>query len=70
MKTEEVGRFRTEPLPCTTSIKPYLTYKLDQIRKQQKRLPHSRNMIQFEAAMQEEAKKIKAREETIARTPR
>lgn len=65
MKTEEIGKFHTEPLPCTTSMRPYLTYELDQVRKQQRRLPHSRNMIQLEAAMQEEAKKIKtAREET------
>jgi len=70
MKTEEIGRFRTEPFPCTTSIKPYLTYELDQIRKQQKRLPHSRNMIQLEAAIQEETKKMKAKEEMLARTPR
>ncbi|XP_012218727.1 glutamine-rich protein 2-like isoform X2 [Linepithema humile] len=68
MKMEEVNRFRTHPLPCTTSIKPYLTYKLDQVRKQQKRLPHSRNMRQFEAAMQEEAKKMKTtREEMLTK---
>ncbi|EZA56163.1 Glutamine-rich protein [Ooceraea biroi] len=71
MKTEEVAKFRTDPLPCTTSMKPYLTYELDQVRKQQRRLPHSRNMIQFEAAMQDETRKIKtAREETLAKTPR
>ncbi|XP_018394858.1 PREDICTED: glutamine-rich protein 2-like isoform X2 [Cyphomyrmex costatus] len=70
MKTEEVGRFRAEPFPCTTSMKPYLTYELDQVRKQQRRLPHSRNLIQFEAAMQEEAKKMKAKEEVLARSPR
>lgn len=69
MKTEEIGRFRLEPLPCTTGIKPYLTYELDKIRKQ-RRLPHGRNMIQFEAAMQEEIKKIKAKEEMLAKTPR
>lgn len=34
MKTEEVGGIRLKPLPCTTSIKPYLTYELDKIRKQ------------------------------------
>ncbi|XP_011702547.1 PREDICTED: glutamine-rich protein 2-like [Wasmannia auropunctata] len=67
MKTEEITTFRVEPFPCTTSLKPYLTYKLDQVRKQQKRLPHGRNMIQFEAAMQEETKKMKAKEE-LAKT--
>lgn len=70
MKTEETSRFRAEPLPCTISMKPYLTYKLDQVRKQQRKLPHSRNMIQFEAAMQEETRKIKAKEEMLAKTPR
>ncbi|CAL1683678.1 unnamed protein product [Lasius platythorax] len=70
MKTEEASKFRAEPLPCTISMKPYLTYKLDQVRKQQRKLPHSRNMIQFEAAMQEETRKIKAKEEMLARTPR
>ncbi|XP_077256297.1 uncharacterized protein LOC143894096 [Temnothorax americanus] len=70
MKTDELGRFRAEPLPCTTSMKPYLTYELDKVRKQQRRLPHSRNMIQFEAVMQEETKKMKTKEEMLARTPR
>ncbi|XP_018311454.1 glutamine-rich protein 2 [Mycetomoellerius zeteki] len=70
MKIEEVGRFRAEPFPCTISMKPYLTYELDQVRKQQRRLPHSRNLIQFEAAMQEETKKMKAKEEMLARSPR
>lgn len=71
MKTEELSRFRADPLPCTTSIKPYLTYELDQVRKQQKKLPHSRNMIQYEAVIQEDTKKIKtAREEMLAKTPR
>ncbi|EFN71156.1 Glutamine-rich protein 2 [Camponotus floridanus] len=70
MKTEEVGRFRAEPLPCTISMKPYLTYQLDQVRKQQRKLPHSRNMIQFETAMREEIKKIKPKEEMLAKSPR
>lgn len=70
MKTEEVDRFRTEPLPCTTSIKPYLTYELDKVRKQLRKLPYSRNMIQYEAMMQDEIKKAKAKEEMIAKTPR
>jgi len=51
-------------------MKPYLTYELDQVRKQQKRLPYSRNLIQFEAAMQEEAKKMKTKEEMLAKSPR
>ncbi|KAG5314501.1 QRIC2 protein, partial [Acromyrmex insinuator] len=70
MRTEEVGKFRTEPFPCTVSMKPYLTYELDQVRKQQKKLPYSRNLIQFEAAMQEEPKKMKAKEEILAKSPR
>ncbi|XP_011868443.1 PREDICTED: uncharacterized protein LOC105562312 [Vollenhovia emeryi] len=70
MRTEEIGRFYPEPLPCTTSVKPYLTYELDKVRKQQRKLPYSRNMIQFEAAMQEQAKKMKVKEEMLARTPR
>ncbi|XP_011057138.1 PREDICTED: glutamine-rich protein 2-like [Acromyrmex echinatior] len=70
MRTEEVGKFRTEPFPCTISMKPYLTYELDQVRKQQKKLPYSRNLIQFEAAMQEEPKKMKAKEEILAKSPR
>ncbi|KYN31970.1 Glutamine-rich protein 2 [Trachymyrmex septentrionalis] len=70
MRTEEVGKFRTEPFPCSTSIKPYLTYELDQVRKQQKKLPYSRNLIQFEAAVHEEAKKMKAKEEMLVKSPR
>lgn len=62
MKTEQICGFRSEPLPSTYSTRPYLTYELDQIRKQQRKLPHSRNMIQFEAAIQE-TKKIKTTEE-------
>ncbi|XP_076627618.1 uncharacterized protein LOC143344903 [Colletes latitarsis] len=71
MKMEDTNKMKMEPLPCTLSMKPYLTYELDQIRKQQKRLPHSRNMIQFEAVLQEEAKKQKsARAESLVKTPR
>lgn len=70
MKTEEAGRFRAEPLPCTISMKPYLTYQLDQVRKQQRKFPHSRNMIQFETAIREETKKIKTKEEMLAKSPR
>jgi len=69
MKTEEIGGFRLKPLPCTTTIKPYLTYELDKVRKQ-RRLLHGRNMIQFEAAVQEEIKKMKVKEEMLAKTPR
>ncbi|XP_015436759.1 PREDICTED: uncharacterized protein LOC107192080 [Dufourea novaeangliae] len=71
MKVQDTNKLKMEPLPCNTSMKPYLTYELDQVRKQHRRLPHSRNMIQFEAAMQEEAKKQKtARQETFVKTPR
>ncbi|XP_076249340.1 uncharacterized protein LOC143188783 [Calliopsis andreniformis] len=71
MKMEDINKLKMEPLPCTVSMKPYLTYELDQVRKQHKRLPHSRNMIQFEAALQEEARKQKsARSDTLVKTPR
>lgn len=71
MRMDPPHKFKVETLPCTTSMKPYLTYELDQVRKQHRRLPHSRNMIQFEAAMQEEAKKQKsARADTLVKTPR
>ncbi|XP_025075481.1 glutamine-rich protein 2-like, partial [Pogonomyrmex barbatus] len=71
MKREEVVRYRVGPLPCTISMKPYLTYELDQVRRQQRRLPCGRNMIQFEAAMQEKVrcKKTKMKEELLAKTP-
>lgn len=71
MKMEDTNKFKVEPLPCSMSMKPYLTYELDQVRKQHRRLPHSRNMIQFEAAMQEESKRQKsARSDTLVKTPR
>lgn len=71
MRMDGVPRFKVETLPCTTSMKPYLTYELDQVRKQHRKLPHSRNMIQFEAAIQEEAKKQRsARAEALVKTPR
>ncbi|KAG7198004.1 hypothetical protein KM043_016229 [Ampulex compressa] len=71
MRMEDTAKIRLEPLPATMSMKPYLTYELDQVRKQQRKLPHSRNMIQFEAALQEETRKQKsAREELLAKTPR
>lgn len=71
MRMDPPHKFKVETLPCTTSMKPYLTYELDQVRKQHRRLPHSRNMIQFEAAMQEEAKKQKsARADMLVKTPR
>ncbi|XP_046819422.1 glutamine-rich protein 2-like [Vespa crabro] len=71
MRTEETGKFEAPPMPCTMSMKPYLTYELDQVRKQQRRLPHSRNMIQFEAAVLEETRKMKiSKEESFAKSPR
>ncbi|KAK9300709.1 hypothetical protein QLX08_006734 [Tetragonisca angustula] len=70
MRMDPTHKFKAETLPCTTSMKPYLTYELDQVRKQHRRLPHSRNMIQFEAAMQEEAKKQKSARDTLVKTPR
>ncbi|CAD1473240.1 unnamed protein product [Heterotrigona itama] len=70
MRMDATHKFKAETLPCTTSMKPYLTYELDQVRKQHRRLPHSRNMIQFEAAMQEEAKKQKSARDTLVKTPR
>ncbi|XP_034195382.2 uncharacterized protein LOC117611545 isoform X1 [Osmia lignaria lignaria] len=71
MKMEDSHRFRSETLPCTGSMKPYLTYELDQVRKQHRRLPHSRNMLQFEAALQEDARKQRsAKADTLVKTPR
>lgn len=71
MKMEAPPKFKVDTLPCTMSMKPYLTYELDQVRKQHRRLPHSRNMIQFEAAIQEEARKQKgAKADTLVKTPR
>ncbi|OAD56392.1 Glutamine-rich protein 2 [Eufriesea mexicana] len=71
MRMDGGHKFKVETLPCTVSMKPYLTYELDQVRKQHRRLPHSRNMIQFEAAVQEEARKQKsARTDTLVKTPR
>jgi len=35
-------------LPIHHSVKPYLTYQLDQVRKQQKKLPPGRNLLHFE----------------------
>nr|XP_033322686.1 myosin-4-like [Megalopta genalis] len=71
MKIHDTNKAKLDPFPCGISMKPYLTYELDQVRKQNKRLPHSRNMIQYEAALQEEAKKQKsARSEKLVKTPR
>lgn len=70
MKTEEIGGLRLESLPCTSSMKPYLTYELDEIRKQQRKLPHSRNMIQFEAAMRETKRMKTVKEEILTKIPR
>ncbi|XP_070521673.1 glutamine-rich protein 2 [Cardiocondyla obscurior] len=68
MKTEATNRFRGQALPCTISLKPYLTYELDKVRKQQRILPHTKNMIQLEAIMQEMTKKVK--KEILAKIPK
>ncbi|XP_043277334.1 uncharacterized protein [Venturia canescens] len=72
MKMEDGGsNYRAPALPCSKSIKPYLTYELDQVRKQQRKLPTSRNMLQFEAAMQDLARKSKpVKEELSMKSPR
>uniref|UniRef100_A0A1B6C0B6 DUF4795 domain-containing protein n=2 Tax=Clastoptera arizonana TaxID=38151 RepID=A0A1B6C0B6_9HEMI len=41
-----------EGMKSHKSIKPLLTYKLDQVRKQQHKLPGDRNMLHFEEMMQ------------------
>lgn len=43
-----------ESLPGKPSMRPYLTYELDNVRKQKKQLPFSRNMNHLEQALQEE----------------
>ena len=58
MRTEETPLGPPPPMHCTKSIKPCLTYKLDQIRKQNK-IPQNRNILDSEAALQEE-RKLKA----------
>ncbi|XP_076647145.1 uncharacterized protein LOC143355862 [Halictus rubicundus] len=71
MRTQDTSKLKLDPFPCGISMKPYLTYELDQVRKQNRRLPHSRNMIQYEAALQEEAKKQKsARSDKLVKSPR
>ncbi|XP_026674704.1 glutamine-rich protein 2-like [Ceratina calcarata] len=70
MRMDPDRRFKVDGFPCSLSMKPYLTYELDQVRKQRKRLPHSRNMIQFEAAMQEETKKQRSARDPLDKTPR
>ncbi|XP_076299008.1 uncharacterized protein LOC143217998 isoform X3 [Lasioglossum baleicum] len=71
MRTQDTTKLRLESFPCGISMKPYLTYELDQVRKQNRRLPHSRNMIQYEAALQEEAKKQRsARSDKLVKSPR
>ncbi|XP_033231365.1 uncharacterized protein LOC117182319 isoform X2 [Belonocnema kinseyi] len=68
MRMEESTNIRPPPMSCMKSIKPYLTYELNQIRKQ-KKLPKSRNMQQLEAALQQE-RKIKMKEKALVKTPR
>ncbi|XP_054278407.1 glutamine-rich protein 2-like [Macrosteles quadrilineatus] len=43
------------PLPSQPSVRPYLAYKLDQVRKQQKKLPTGRNLLHFEEMLQNPA---------------
>lgn len=69
MRVEEISKYRMDSFPCSSSIKPYLTYKLDQVRRQQKKLPRSRDMIQYEEAMQEEARKTKTEKEKVCVKP-
>lgn len=69
MRMEESANIRPPPMSYMKSMKPYLTYELDQIRKQQKKWPQSRNILHFEGASQEE-RKMKMKEETLVKTPR
>ncbi|XP_066591886.1 glutamine-rich protein 2-like [Prorops nasuta] len=59
MKRQEDARYVSKPFPCKTSMKPYLTYKLDDIRRQQTEMSYSRNMVHFESVMREEDKRIR-----------
>ncbi|XP_026481574.1 uncharacterized protein LOC113388408 [Ctenocephalides felis] len=48
-----------DSLPPNMSMKPYLTYELDAVRKQQRQLP-GRNMYHFESAIKEDRRLKKA----------
>lgn len=54
-----------KPLPPAKSIKPYLTYELDIIRKEEKRLGYSRNMNQFAQAMKDARRAYKISQRDI-----
>lgn len=49
MKVAESVNYRSDPMPCSRNIKPYLTYELNQVRNQQRKLP-GRSGIQFSPA--------------------
>ena len=53
------------PMPPSKSIKPYLTYELDVIRKEEKRIGYSRNMNQFAQAMKDARRSYKISQRDI-----
>ncbi|XP_015182155.1 PREDICTED: glutamine-rich protein 2-like isoform X2 [Polistes dominula] len=53
MRMEDIRRYESPFIPPRRSIRPYLTYELDQIRKQQKPWSNFKNMKKYEAVMAE-----------------
>ncbi|XP_014598673.1 PREDICTED: uncharacterized protein PFB0765w-like [Polistes canadensis] len=58
MRMEESGRFEAPAMPSTRSIKPYLSYELDQIRRHQRTIPYSKDINKLEALMTDAKKKV------------
>lgn len=55
MKVTESINYRSDPMPCSRAIKPYLIYELNQVKKQHKKTP-SRSAIQFNPASPKRSK--------------
>ncbi|KAF7997803.1 hypothetical protein HCN44_009201 [Aphidius gifuensis] len=55
MKVTESINYRSDPMPCSRAIKPYLIYELNQVKKQHKKVP-SRTAIQFSPASPKRSK--------------
>lgn len=68
MRMDQGSSYRINPMPNRQNIKPYLTYDLDRVRKQRRKLPGT-STTQLPGALHEMVKQSKQFEDDLPDKP-
>lgn len=61
MRTSDAtGNYRAPASPCTRNLKPYLTYELDQVRKQHEQQKMFARQLQLQTIAKDYVKRLRA----------